>query len=159
MMREWQNWWLARAPRERALLAVLGALVAGILLWLGVWRPLSNGLSEGWLRQGEAVDRAAAIDARLAALQRAPAERRGADAPLSQRLTQSASEAGLTLDRATAQGTDGMAITIAAARSGALLGWLARLEAQGVIVETVSMAPGATAGSLSVQAVLREARP
>lgn len=159
MMSALRNWWLERAPRERKLLAVLGILLAGTILWLGLWRPLTGGLADGWLRQGEAVDRAAAIDARLAALKGTSARGQTAGAPLAQRLTQGAGEAGLTLDRATAQGNDGMAITIATAQPRALLGWIGRLEADGVLVETISIAPGANAGTVSVQAVLREARP
>ncbi len=157
MMANLREWWRERSERERMLLGVLGALLGATLLWLAVWRPLAGGQDNGWARLGEAVDRAAAIDTRLAQLRTAPRARgEGAGAPLAQRLTQGAAEAGLTLDRATAQGADGMAVTIASARSGALLGWLGRLEAGGVMVETISIAPAPTAGALSVQAVLRE---
>jgi general secretion pathway protein M len=158
MMNNMRDWWQARAPRERTLLTVLGLLVAATLLWLGLWRPVTSGLEAGWVRQGEATDRAAAVNARLAALRLAGERKANAGVPLGQRVTQSASEAGFTLDRAAAQGGDSIAITIASARSSALLGWLARLESTGVIVETISVAPGAATGVVSVQAVLRESR-
>jgi general secretion pathway protein M len=158
MMNSMRDWWQARAPRERTLLAVLGVLIAATLLWLGLWRPITSGLEAGWVRQGEATDRAAAINGRLAALKLSGERKANPGVPLGQRVTQSVSEAGFTLDRAAPQGADGLAITIASARSSALLGWLARLESAGVIVETISIAPGAATGVVSVQAVLRESR-
>ena len=75
-------------------------------------------------------------------------------APLDQLVGQGAGEAGLTLERAQAQGADRMEIAIAAIRPVALFSWIAVLEAQGVRVETMSARPAPTAGSLSVQAVL-----
>jgi general secretion pathway protein M len=73
-------------------------------------------------------------------------------------IAQSAAEAGLTLDRSASQGAGRIGITINSARAGALLGWLAQLEARGIAVETMSMTPGTTPGTVVVQAVLTGAR-
>ena len=74
--------------------------------------------------------------------------------PLDQFVGQSAGEAGLTLERAQAQGNDRMDIAIASVRPIALFSWLSTLEGQGVRVVTMSARPSPTAGSISVQAVL-----
>lgn len=104
----------------------------------------------------EATDRNAAIRAavkQLKALPRTPVNS-GPATPLDQFVGQGAGEAGLTLERAQAQGNDRMDIAIASVRPIALLSWLSQLEAQGVRVETMSARPSPTVGSVSVQAVL-----
>jgi general secretion pathway protein M len=78
----------------------------------------------------------------------------GPTTPIDQFVGQSAGEAGLTLERAQVQGSDRMDIAVASVRPVALFAWLATLEAQGVRVDTMSARPSATAGSISVQAVL-----
>jgi general secretion pathway protein M len=89
----------------------------------------------------------------LKTLPRTPAAT-GPAVPLDQFVGQGAGEAGLTLERAQAQGNDRMEIAIASVRPVALFSWLAGLEAQGVRVESMSARPSPTAGSVSVQAVL-----
>lgn len=156
-MQGMKAWWTALSGRERRLVTLMLVLVGGVVLWLGIWRPVEAGIASGWARYGASVDANAAVRAKIAALKAAPpAVRRGA-AAIGQSVAQSASEAGLTLDRSAAQGEGRLAITIGSARAGALLAWLTGLEARGVQVETISMTPGTTPGTVVVQAVLREA--
>lgn len=150
-------WWSALSGRERRLVSLMLVLVGGVVLWLGVWRPVEAGIVDGWTRYGAAVDLNASVRAKLSALKKASATRGNDGVPIGQSVAQSASEAGLTLDRSTAQGEGRLAITIGSARAGALLAWLAGLEARGVQVETISMTPGNTPGTVVVQAVLRGA--
>jgi general secretion pathway protein M len=137
------SWWTALSGRERRLVTLMLVLVGGTVLWLGVWRPVEAGITSGWVRYGAAVDVNASVRAKIAALKTAPAARPAGDAAIGQSVAQSASEAGL-------------AITIGSARAGPLLAWLSGLEARGVQVETISMTPGNTPGTVVVQAVLRE---
>jgi len=52
-----KDWWRGRAPREKLLLRVLGALMATLLLWYGAVMPL-GALSEGAeARHREALSR------------------------------------------------------------------------------------------------------
>ncbi|MFC3441726.1 type II secretion system protein GspM [Sphingobium rhizovicinum] len=156
MMERIATYWGERSPREQWMLGVMFALLAATLLWFGVAVPLDRAQRSARAALVEATDRNAAIRAavkQLKTLPRTPAAT-GATAPIDQFVGQGAGEAGLTLERAQAQGNDRMEIAIASVRPVALFSWLAGLEAQGVRVETMSARPSPTAGSVSVQAVL-----
>mgnify|MGYP001551340373 CR=1 FL=1 len=155
-----RQWWHDHSLSERRFMTVLAVLVALVFLWLGVWRPVTNSLAASWQRQGDALDRYAGVKAQVAALKALPAPPRGSAAlPIDQRVGQSAAAAGFTLDQLSAQGAGRLSIHIDSARVGPLLGWLSRLEGQGVLVRTIGIVPGATEGTVSVQAVLEESRP
>lgn len=150
------QWWSGLSNRERRLITVMLAVLALFVGWLGVWRPIHSAIDDGWAAHGAAVDRNAAVRARLEQLERLPARASGSDAVnVEQFVTQSAAEAGLTLDRSAGQGAGRLAVTIGSARAGALLAWLSALEAQGIVVDTLSMTPAATPGTVAAQAVLR----
>lgn len=149
--------WAGRSRREQWLLGVMGALLAVVLLWAGVVMPLQAAQKSARETLKAATERNVAIRAKvklMKSLRGAGPASAGPAAPLDQMVGQSAGEAGLTLDRAQAQGADRIDIAIASARPIALFTWLSTLEAQGVRVETMSARPSPTAGSVSVQAVL-----
>ncbi|UZW55509.1 type II secretion system protein M [Sphingobium sp. JS3065] len=156
MMERLKRLWDERSPREQWMLGLMFALLAVVILWLGLLRPLDAAQRSARDALREATDRNAAIRARVKLLKSLPRVTGAADAgvPLDQFIGQSAGEAGLTLERAQAQGTDRLDIAIASVRPVALFSWLAALEAQGARVETMSARPSPTAGSVSVQAVL-----
>jgi len=155
MMERMQAYWAERSPREQVMLGVMFALLAVVILWFGVAMPLDRAQRSGRATLLEATDRNAAVRAAVRQLKALPrAVETGPSAPLDQLVGQGAGEAGLTLERAQAQGQDRMEIAIASIRPVALFSWLAALEAQGVRVDTMSARPAPTAGSLSVQAVL-----
>lgn len=139
--------WLARTPRERWLLGVMLALVALVLVWLLVLRPLSDMLSAARQRHGEAV--AALAEARsqaaaIAALERnRPAPFAG---PIDAAVAAAASEAGFQLSGLQPEGPGRVSLAIGAAKPQALFGWIGALEAQGYIVQslTVSSNPDRT---------------
>jgi general secretion pathway protein M len=158
MIGSFKNWWANHSASERRLMAGLGIAVLIVFFWLGVWRPVDEGLTTGWARQGAALDRYSSIKAKVDALKRAPAgAAQGARTPIEQLVTQSASESGFTLDQVGNQGAGRMSISIAAAKMSALMSWLGQIEASGVSVQTISITPGSTDGTVSVQAVLQEA--
>lgn len=155
MMERMQALWAERSRREQVMLGVMFALLAGVILWFGVAMPLDRAQRSARDTLLEATDRNAAVRAAVRQLKALPrAVEGGPTAPLDQLVGQGAGEAGLTLERAQAQGQDRMEIAIASIRPVALFSWLASLEAQGVRVDTISARPAPTAGSLSVQAVL-----
>ncbi len=147
--------WLARTPRERWLLGVMLTLVALVVAWLLILRPLSDMLSAARQRHGEAV--AALAEARsqaaaISALERnRPAPFAG---PIDMAVAAAASEAGFQLSGLQAEGQGRVSLAIGAAKPQALFGWVARLESQGYIVQslTVNSNPDRT---LSARIVLR----
>lgn len=147
--------WAERSAREQWMLGVMFALLAIVILWLGIAMPLDRAQRSARDALREATDRNAAVRAKVKLLKSLP---RGAAAgpalPLEQFVGQSAGEAGLTVERLQAQGNDRIDIAVGSVRPVALFSWLATLEAQGVRVETMSARPSPTAGSVSVQAVL-----
>jgi general secretion pathway protein M len=156
MMEALQKLWAERSSREQWMLGVMFALLAVVVLWLSIMRPLVSAQRSAHDALIEATDRNAALRAKVKLLKTLPrATGSGAaGASLDQLVGQSAGEAGLTLERAQAQGEGRMEIAMASIRPAALFSWLAALEAQGVRVETMSARPSPTAGSVSVQAVL-----
>lgn len=154
MMMSLQNWWTALSPRERRLVGIAALLAFGVLAWL-LLRPLFaylGGLDEA---HRSAVERAARVEAKAALLKSdAGVVAAVQGGPLDALLAQSAGDSGLTLDRNEARGDAAATIAVSSARAPALIGWLARLEAQGLIIDRVSLTPGAD-GSVALTAELR----
>jgi len=154
-----RNWWVNHSDGERRFMAGLGLVALVVFLWLGVWRPVNDGIAAGWVRQGAALDRYASVRAKVAELRQKP-ERQApaARVAIDQLVGQTAAEAGFTLDRANQQGDGRLAVNIASARVGPLLQWIATLEGAGISVQTISIVPGAAEGTVTVQALFQEAR-
>lgn len=160
MIETMANWWRGHAPGERRLMMALGIAVALVVLWLGIWRPVTLGLEAGWARQSAALDRNALVRGEVETLRHLPASTQSTARPaIDQYVGQTAAEAGFTLDQSSPQGAGRITINIAAARMGPLLSWLARLEASGIGVRTISIVPGASEGTVAVQALLEESAP
>jgi general secretion pathway protein M len=147
--------WLARTKRERWLLGVMLALVALVLVWLAILRPLSDLLSAARQRHGEAI--AALADARsqaeaIAALERnRPAPFAG---PIDAAVAGAASAAGFQLSGLQPEGAGRVSLAIGAAKPQALFGWVGALEAQGYIVQSLT-ATSNPDRTLSARIVLR----
>lgn len=148
-----QPWWAALSQREKWLIGVAAALALLVLAWL-TGRGVLGALDAQAERHREAVARAARVEAK-AALLAAPVARPPAVAgSLDQWLAQSASDAGLTIDRNDARGDSLASIAIAAARAPGLVAWLAGLEAQGLVFDRMSITPG-TDGTVALTAEVR----
>lgn len=155
MMAGLKSMWAERSTREQWMLGVMFGLIAALLLWFGLVRPVENARISTRAAMLEAADRNAGIRAKVAMLKHLPTQASaGPETPLDQYVGQGAAEAGLTPERAQAQGANKIDIAIASVRPIALFSWLARLEAQGVRVDSLRVQPAPTAGSVSAQAVL-----
>jgi general secretion pathway protein M len=147
--------WDGRSERERWLLGVMFALIAAVLLIFAIILPIIDGLAAARERLDRATIASGQVEARIAALdraKRAPVLPLGT--PLATIVNTTAGEAGFAPERASAQGEDRVAITIPAAKSTALFGWLATLDARGVFAETITVRRNADA-SLAAEAVLK----
>lgn len=150
------TWWDGLSRREQWLVGVMFGLLAVVILWLGIARPVENGLMSVREEHAAALDRNAAIRAKVAVLEKLPRRAGlGLGAPVAQVVGESASDAGLTLDRTEDQGGGRVDIAMASVKPQALFSWIAKLETQGILVESLTAQPAATAGALSVQAVLK----
>ena len=147
--------WLARTPRERWLLGVMLALLAVVVIWFLVLRPLGDMLSAARERHGTAV--AALAEARsqaaaIAALERGETGRPAQ--PVETAVAAAASDAGFQLSTLQAEGPGRVSLAIGAARPQALFGWVGALEAQGYVVERLSASSNPDR-TLSAQILLR----
>ncbi|MGD9812097.1 MAG: type II secretion system protein GspM [Sphingobium sp.] len=158
-MESLRYWWNARAPREKILLAIMAALIASMVLWLGVYRPVESGLHDAALANAEATERHADVARKVELLQKGGLNTPivSTTATIGQIVGQSAGEAGFTLDRMQERGVDHADVSIASARATALLGWIAKLEGQGVVLEKLSVNPSGATGTVSAQISFKRA--
>jgi general secretion pathway protein M len=151
-------WWISRTLRERRLLVVMLALIAIVIFWLGILRPVTDGLADAKAAHLAAIDRTAAIEAGVELLQGAQPPAAPAEGPLDQFVAQSAASAGFTLDSNTPAGADVVSLAIGSARAPALLAWLGSLEGGGLTIDSVTIQPGPNR-TVSARVTLRRTTP
>lgn len=122
------DWWNGRSRREQVLLAIMGLLAAGVLLWFGGFQPLRAAHAEAEQRLARALADEAALRSAtdtLRALEAGgpPAVRQG---DLQTAIEATALAAGLTLERAqaTAEGVQ----AVASGPTQAIGPWLMAME-------------------------------
>jgi len=126
-------WWATRSERERKLLLVMFGLLALVLVWLLVVRPLGDALDRAKQRHNVAV--LALAEARARSSPGGARTGGPPSLPLDALVRRTATDAGFTAARVTGGGPNIARLTLDAARPQALFGWIASLEAQGVRVE------------------------
>lgn len=132
-------WWTARSRREQWLLAIMVALLGVTIAWLGVYRPLDARLSAARARHADAIEALGAARAAAVALGgRRPAGTGRAGVALAPIVSADAAAAGFAAAQVSPQGERRVTVAIPAARPAALFGWVARLEARGIVVEQMS---------------------
>ncbi|MDB5667138.1 MAG: hypothetical protein JWL74_88 [Alphaproteobacteria bacterium] len=149
-------WWEARSAREKRLLLVMAALIALLLVWLLIIRPLDDARANAEQRLDSAVaelGKARADSAALRQLGASPAGVQPVPRPLDGFLMQSSGEAGFTNLNVIADGASRATISVASARPQAFFGWLSQLERRGIIVESMSARVNADQ-TIAVEAVL-----
>ena len=132
-------WFAERSPREKRMLIGMAVLLVLTLIWAAIIRPVSDGLSSARERHEDAVIRLAETQARVKMVaglqQQHPAP---IAAPLDTIIRDRANEAGFALASVTADGSNRVRISIATARPGALVGWIAQLEAAGILIDSLA---------------------
>lgn len=132
------DWFKGRSLREQRLLLVMFALLAVTILWLGIYRPIDGALSAARARHADAVVRLGETRAKVAALKGLPRAGGAPAGPLATLIAADATAAGFTAATVTPQGDRRATVTIPSARPAAAFGWIARLEARGIVVERLS---------------------
>ncbi|MEZ5710359.1 MAG: type II secretion system protein GspM [Blastomonas sp.] len=152
-----KDWFLGLSRREKILIGILLVLLAGVITYYGIYRPLYDSATAARVRFNDATLQEGRIAAKVDALKGPASQNRPtvADA-LNLFIAGEAGERGFTLERNQPQGDDRIDIVIASARSTALLGWLAELEGRGIIVEQLTTRR-LDSGAISVTATLAKA--
>ena len=151
--------WAERSPRERQLLVVMFALLAIMILVLGIIRPLASATIAAHERLDRVTIESGQIAAAVETLREA---KRGAPPALTVTLvlavSQSAGAAGFTLSTLDPQGDDRVGFTIPSAKSTAMFTWLRAMSQQGIFVERMTMRTNADA-TLTIEGTLRVRKP
>ena len=133
MMAIFQPWWAQRTGRERWLIGVMAALLALLLAWLAVVRPLAAARDGAQTDAVVAAGRLAETRALVAAINARPA---ASPAAVIDVLGRRLAEAGLRAARLEAQGPGQAVVEIAAINGRLLIGWAAGLEQRdGLVIE------------------------
>jgi general secretion pathway protein M len=140
MIAQATSWFNGRSLREKRLLLVMGALLAVTLVWYGVLRPIGDALSSERARHAAAVIRMGETQARVDAIRQIGRRR---PMPLVGTLADTvrarAADAGFAIDTLTEQAPGRVQVGLAGARPAALVPWLARLEAGGILVDAATL--------------------
>lgn len=150
------GWWAERSLRERRLLLVMAVLLALVVIWFGVIRPLNDARTAAEQRLNAAVTELARARGQAAALKQVPAAANTNPVPLPVDgfLMQSGGEQGFTNLRVAADGASRATLSIPNVRPAAFFGWIGQLEARGLIVESLSARANADQ-TIAAEAVLR----
>lgn len=151
MTAQFLDWWRARSRREQRLLLVMFALLTVTILWLGIYRPMQDALSNARARHQQAVVRLGEVRGGAAALRHGPAV--ALPGPLANIVTQAANDAGFANAVVSPQGDRRVTVSIPSARAAPFLAWIASLETRGIVVEQLS-ARANTDPTLAVDATL-----
>ncbi|MEQ1510387.1 MAG: type II secretion system protein GspM [Sphingopyxis sp.] len=156
-----RNWWTSHSLRDRWVIGLIAITTIIVVAWLGLWRPLSDALDGARESHAIAVERHAAIAARVreyeALRQGGPQRTAPSSGRLDLILSQSAAEQGFVLSRNDAMGEDQSAIAIPSATAPALLNWLGALEGQAILATELAIRPNAN-GTVALTATMRRAR-
>lgn len=151
-------WWRMRTLRERVLLGVMLALAGCLLAWQGILVPLDNARGAARRDLALAAQRNASVRAKVALLQRAPAPALAAGSgDLGAIVGQTAALTGLVLQGSELTDPNRVNVVTGPASSAAVLGWVAALEAQGLVIEAISIQSDPTRRALTATATVAQA--
>lgn len=154
-MNEVRAWFNGRSLRERRLILVMLALLVVAILWGLLILPVRNGLSSTRERYTDAVVRVGEAEAGLRAVKSIQRRQRGSvPLPLADTVRARADGAGFTLASLDPEANDRVRLSIATAKAGALMAWLAALEDQGVLVDGLTITPNG-GGTVTAQMTLK----
>jgi general secretion pathway protein M len=138
-----RSWFDALSSREKILISVLAILLAGLIAFYGVFKPLVGAMDAGELRYQDAIERQTRIEAKAAFFdqkeQSSEAEVQSASGSIEAIVSQSAGEAGFATGAINAQTDASVTMTINAAKPTAFFHWIALLEQRGIMVSEISV--------------------
>jgi general secretion pathway protein M len=148
-------WVEGRSRREQVLLATMAVLLAIVLGWLLIARPLAGAMESAKARRDAAVVALAEAQMRADRANAGPANVPvSPPLPLGDFVRAQARDAGFGAGTVSTDGPARARLALASARPQALFAWLASLQAQGVIVDSLR-ARANPDRTISVEATLR----
>ncbi|MEH6828029.1 type II secretion system protein GspM [Parasphingorhabdus sp.] len=150
-----RNWFVGLSQREKIMVGIAGLLLAGLVGYYGIARPMFGAMTAAEERYVGAVERQVRIDAKVAALQQ-PVDGQVAkfSGAIDAFVGQSAGETGIAVASVTPQSDSRVNMVVESAKPTALFGWLARIEREGIAVESLSINPAGN-GTISANLTLR----
>lgn len=150
------RWYYGRETSEQRVVAALAALVAVAVLWLGVWKPVSDWREVAhnrYLNAQSELDWMHANEARARALA-GSGDARGAQRSLVPVITRSAQSLGIQVNRLQPEANGAVSVGLQAQPFNDLLTWLHQLEENNG-VEVLRLAIDAEGRSGIVNAQIR----
>ena len=148
-------WFVGLTRREKILVGIAGLLVAGLVGYYGVARPLAGAMTAAEERYVDAIERQARIKAKVSALlQPVDGTASRFSGAIDIFVSQSAGETGIAVGSINPQSDNRVNMVVESAKPTALFGWLARIERQGISVESLSVSPAGN-GTISATLTLR----
>ncbi|MBL0001695.1 MAG: type II secretion system protein M [Sphingomonadales bacterium] len=151
MMGQLTDWWRGRSQREQILLGIMIALFLIVFGWLAILRPIEAGLAAAKKDHALAVERLERVRRDASALK---SKMVYASDTAHAIVSRSADEAGFSPTRLDPQPGNRVIIALSSAKPIALIKWLKAVDAQGVLVEQISLRPNSDT-TLAVDATLR----
>lgn len=152
-------WFAALTQREKYLVGTAGALTALVVTIFGILLPVLSAIENANADHDEAVERRGRIVAAVEAAQKQQTGPRStATADIDLLITQGAGEKGFDLVKSPNAAPGQISFRIDQARAPALLAWLTEVEAQNVMMRSVTLRSGAD-GTVTVDAQLQLGTP
>jgi general secretion pathway protein M len=150
------RWYASREPHEQPIIAVLAIAIVAAVLWLAVWKPISDWrtleanryqnaqTTWEWIQANEAAarERARAADAASG----------GSDRSLLPLVTREANSRGIRLNRLQPEGDGAVSVVVQAQPFNAVVEWLVRLqEAHSIDIQRISVDAEGEPGMINAQ--------
>ena len=148
--------WQGLPPRDRLALGLLAAFLLLVLLYLLLWRPVSQNLerARGFLQQQRTLHAYLQEHAPQVRVRQVVPQASIEPAALQGLVTASAASQGLNVERLDNQGDGGLQVSLQPVEFARLLQWLVSLQEQGVRVEEAGL-ERADKGLVSSRLLLR----
>ncbi|WP_394558993.1 type II secretion system protein M [Aquipseudomonas alcaligenes] len=133
--------WYGLPPRDRLALGLLGGFLLLVLLYLLLWRPVSQNLDQArsYLQQQRALHAYLQEHAPQVRAQQGKPQVSIDPTAMQGLVTASAASQGLNIERLDNQGDGGLQVSLQPTDFARLLRWLISLEEQGVRVEEAGL--------------------
>ncbi|MEM1436294.1 MAG: type II secretion system protein M [Pseudomonadota bacterium] len=155
LMQWWQNsspgrWYASRDAQEQRIVSVLAALVVLSVLWLGLWKPVSDWKATSENRYRVAVGNLDWLKENMSQIPTNP-QAEGGNASLRV-ITETARTRGLKLSRVQPDGEGGINVVLQDQPFNAVLGLIAQLgENNGVTATRAAIDGAGTPGQVNAQ--------